>query len=133
MHGLGLGARHAGLHHNWERNIPRLPKGFSYHIGLSIGNRHPKCDHDLFTCSTVLLSFSTRTYMVDSIHFLVLWRIYGLSLWLFIRTRLVLPGGSWIGVTGVWYYFLDSALSLRWWCILKDGWHGERHALAFLV
>ena len=103
------------------QQLPRSPKDFLYPIGLATENRHPKRDHDLVECSAVLLSFSTRTYMVGSIHFLVLWRIYTAFLFGFSFTHDWCSQVVWLGVTGV-RYLCASALSLRRWCILKDGW-----------
>lgn len=82
--------------------------------------RYRKRDHDLVDYSAVLLSFSTRTYtVVVLIHFLVLWRITrSFSLAFRLRTT---GAARWSGlalpVCGI-----DPSLSLRRWCILKDGW-----------
>jgi len=75
-------------------------------------------------CSLVLLSFSTSTYMVDDLFLRVAARLNGPSLWLFVHARLVQSGGSWLGVTGLWYSFLACALFLER-CILKGGWRGR--------
>lgn len=73
MHGLALGVRHAGVLSK-EQHIPLVDKGSL--SGLPTELRHRKCDYDLAERPMVLLSFSTRTYMVVGlIHFLVFWRI----------------------------------------------------------
>jgi len=71
MHSLALGVRHAGI---IARNTttPWLPSGL-----LQGSRRHIGTENVTTILSTVLLSFSTRTYtVVGSIHFMVFWRIY---------------------------------------------------------
>lgn len=71
MHSLALGVRHAGI---IARNTttPWPPSGF-----LQGSRRHIGTENVTTILSTVLLSFSTRTYtVVGSIHFMVFRRIY---------------------------------------------------------
>lgn len=81
---------------------PPVPTRILLPLWADNGNRHSKRDHELIKCSTVPLSFCTRTYMVDSIHFLVfVARVNGPSLLLLVHVQLVQPGVLWLGVTGM--------------------------------